>query len=85
MLGLFTPTEAGSVGLFCVLVITIAKGDINFKGVKESVNQALRTSVMIIILITASTMLGHFIAVTDIPNNIAEILGSLPLNRNVIL
>ena len=30
-------------------------------------------------------MLGHFIAVTDIPNNIAEILGSLPLNRNVIL
>jgi C4-dicarboxylate transporter, DctM subunit len=85
MEGIFTPTEAGSIGLFCVLVITVAKRDIGFAGVKKSVDEALRTSVMIIVLITASAVLGHFIAVTDIPNDVARILAALPIHRHLVL
>jgi TRAP-type C4-dicarboxylate transport system permease large subunit len=68
-----------------VLVITIAKRDVNFVAVKRSATEALRTSVMVIMLIAASTMLGHFITITDIPNASARLIDSLPLHRNVTL
>jgi C4-dicarboxylate transporter DctM subunit len=83
--GFFTPTEAGAVGLFVVLVITIAKREIAFKGIVKSTNEALRTSVMIILLIAASMMLGHFVAVTDIPAKISVFLTGLPVHRHITL
>jgi C4-dicarboxylate transporter, DctM subunit len=83
--GFFTPTEAGAVGLFVVLVITIAKREITFKGIIKSTNEALRTSVMIILLIAASMMLGHFVAVTDIPAKISVLLTGLPVHRHITL
>jgi C4-dicarboxylate transporter, DctM subunit len=85
MKGIFTPTEAGSIGLFCVLIITVAKKDVDFRSVKQSVNEALRTSTMVILLIASSAMLGHFIAVTDIPNDVARLLENLPFHRHVTL
>ena len=85
MAGVFTPTEAGAIGLFCVLVITIAKRDINFAAIKQSTMEALRASVMIILLLAASAMLGHFVAVTNIPSDVAGWLANLPFHRHVTL
>jgi C4-dicarboxylate transporter, DctM subunit len=85
MMGIFTPTEAGSIGLFCVLVITIAKKEVNFASIKKSTNEALKTSVMIVLLIATSAMLGKFIAVTEIPSAIAQLLANLPVHRHVTL
>jgi C4-dicarboxylate transporter, DctM subunit len=85
MAGFFTPTEAGAIGLFSVLVITIVKGDIKFGGIKASTMEALKTTSMIILLITASTMFGHFIAITNIPAAVSDLLSSLPVHRHVKL
>jgi C4-dicarboxylate transporter, DctM subunit len=85
MAGFFTPTEAGAMGTFAVLVLAIVKRNLNFKGYVKSVSDALRTAGMILMLITGSVILGHFIAVTNIPQNTADWLVSLPLNRYIIL
>lgn len=85
MAGFFTPTEAGAVGTFAVLILAIVKKNLNFKGYVKSVSDALRTAGMILMLITGSVILGHFIAVTNIPQTTADWLVSLPLNRYVIL
>jgi len=85
MAGFFTPTEAGAMGTFAVLVLAIVQRNMNFKGYVKSVSDALRTAGMILMLITGSVILGHFIAVTNIPQNTADWLVSLPLNRYVIL
>jgi C4-dicarboxylate transporter, DctM subunit len=85
MAGFFTPTEAGAVGTFAVLILAIVKKNLNFKGYIKSVSDALRTAGMILMLITGSVILGHFIAVTNIPQTTADWLVSLPLNRYVIL
>lgn len=85
MAGFFTPTEAGAMGTFAVLVLAIVKRNMNFKGYVKSVSDSLRTAGMILMLITGSVILGHFIAVTNIPQNTADWLVSLPLNRYVIL
>jgi len=85
MQGFFTPTEAGAVGTFAVLVLAIAKRSINFTGYVKSVSEALRTAGMILMLITGSVILGHFIAVTNIPQKTADWLVELPLNRYLIM
>jgi TRAP-type C4-dicarboxylate transport system permease large subunit len=36
-------------------------------------------------LVAASAVLGHFITVTDIPNNVAAWVTTLPLNRHVVM
>ncbi len=85
MYGFFTPTEAGSVGTFAVLLLCVIKRDINYQGIRKSLQEALRTSCMVLMLVAASAILGHFITVTDIPMRVAEWVGTLPLHRHVIM
>ena len=41
MKGFFTPTEAGSIGAFAVLVLCLFKRNITFSGYTKSVREAL--------------------------------------------
>jgi len=83
--GFFTPTEAGAIGTFAVILLSLVKRDLSFKNYVKSVQEALRTAIMILMLIAGSTILGHFIAITNIPQQTAELLVTLPLNRYLIL
>ncbi|MEW5909698.1 MAG: TRAP transporter large permease [Thermodesulfobacteriota bacterium] len=85
MNGFFTPTEAGSVGTFAVLLLSILKRDLNFKSYVKSIVESLRTACMVLMLIAGSTVLGHFLARTKIPMIAADWIISLPLNRNLIM
>jgi tripartite ATP-independent transporter DctM subunit len=85
MKGFFTPTEAGSVGAFAVLLLSVAKRDIDFKGFTKAVQESIRTACMVLTLIAGSTILGHFLAVTKIPIIAAEWVGQLPLHRTIIM
>jgi tripartite ATP-independent transporter DctM subunit len=85
MWGFFTPTEAGSVGTFAVLVLTLLKRDMSLKKFTRATNDTLRIACMVISLIAGATILGHFFAVTRTPYLVADWLGTLPLNRNIIM
>jgi C4-dicarboxylate transporter DctM subunit len=83
--GFFTPTEAGAVGTFLVILLAVVRRDLSLKSYVKSVQESLRTAIMILMLIAGSTILGHFIAITNIPQQTAELLITLPLNRYLIL
>jgi tripartite ATP-independent transporter DctM subunit len=85
MEGFFTPTEAGGVGTFAVLLLALVKRDMTWKRYMTSVKEALRTAIMVLMLVAGSSILGHFIAITNIPQNIADLVVALPLNRYLIL
>ncbi len=85
MAGYFTPTEAGAVGTFAIFILSIVTRNMNFKKYVLSLAEATRTAGMILMLIAGSTILGHFIAVTNIPQAVADWIVSLPLNRYVIM
>jgi len=85
MKGFFTPTEAGSVGTFAVLLLSVLKRDLDFKGFIKSVTESLRTACMVLMLIAGSVILGHFLAVTKIPMIAADWVVSLPLNKYIIM
>ena len=85
MQGFFTPTEAGSIGTFAVLLLSVLKRDINFKRYLKSVAESLRTACMVLMLIAGSTILGHFLAVTRIPMIAADWIIGLPLHKDLIM
>jgi C4-dicarboxylate transporter DctM subunit len=85
MTGFFTPTEAGGIGTFAVIVLSIIKRDLSLKKFVKSLREALRTACMLIMLIAGSTVLGHFIAVTNIPMMAADWIVNLPLSPYLIM
>ena len=85
MSGYFTPTEAGAVGTFAIFILAIVSRNMGFKKYVLSLSEAIRTAGMILMLIAGSTILGHFIAVTNIPQAVADYVVALPLNRYIIM
>ena len=85
MQGFFTPTEAGSVGTFAVLLLCIVKRDIGFKGYRNSIIEALRTACMCLMLLAGSAIMGHFLVVTKIPILASDWIAGLHINRYIII
>jgi C4-dicarboxylate transporter DctM subunit len=83
--GFFTPTEAGSVGSIAVLLLTLLKRDLDFKGFLKSVGESLRLGCMVLMLIGGSAVLGHFVVVSKIPGAVANWTLGLPLPSYLII
>ncbi|MFH0824614.1 MAG: TRAP transporter large permease, partial [Pseudomonadota bacterium] len=85
MTGVFTPTESGTIGTVAVLILAVARRSLSFKAFVKSIDESLRGAVMVLILIGCSAVLGHFLAVTQIPQVAADFLVSLPLHKVLIM
>ena len=77
--GFFTPTEAAAVGAAGTLVIALVKGQLNRKMLVRSLQETVRTSCMVMIIVTGAVIFGHFLTVTQIPVKLASFLAGLPL------
>jgi C4-dicarboxylate transporter DctM subunit len=69
--GFFTPTEAGAVGSFAVLVTALVRRSLSWTGFVQSCYETLRTACMIFLLVAGAMVFGHFLAVTRIPFQLA--------------
>ncbi|MCU0597145.1 MAG: TRAP transporter large permease subunit, partial [Desulfobacterota bacterium] len=78
-LGWFSPTQAGAIGAGGALVIGIARRQLTWKGFITAGKEGLRTSCMVLFIITGATLFGHFMAVTTIPFMLADWVGALPI------
>ena len=83
--GLFTPNEAAGVGAFGVLLVSLIRRQMTWKGFVKSLNETLRTSCMVMFLIASAVVFGKFLAVTRIPFNIASWIGGLQLPPFMIM
>jgi len=83
--GLFTPTEAGAVGVFFTLLVTVGTRRLTWKGFFDSIRDSLKISCMVFFLVTGAIIFGRFLAVTRLPFIIAEIASSLPVSPYVVL
>jgi len=83
--GKFTPTEAGAVGVFFALLVTVPFGRLTWKGLLNSVRDTLKISCMVFFLVTGAIIFGRFLAVTRLPFMVADFAASLEVSRYVIL
>jgi len=77
--GFFTPTEAAAVGAAGTMIIALVKGQLRWKVLVRSLQETVRTSCMVMIIVTGAVIFGHFLAVTQIPVKLASTLAGLPL------
>jgi C4-dicarboxylate transporter DctM subunit len=83
--GLFTPTEAGSVGVLCTFIVAVASRRLTWNGLISSIVETLKISCMVFVLVTGAIIFGRFLAVTRIPFIVADFAASLPVSPFVIL
>lgn len=77
--GFFTPTEAAAVGAAGSLIIALARKKLTLKMLVRSLQETVRTSCMVMIIVTGAVILGRFLAITRMPFELATTLASLPL------
>lgn len=77
--GYFTPTEAAAVGAAGSIVIAAVRRQLTFKMLVRSLLETARTSCMVMIIVAGAVIFGHFLAVSRIPFELAEMLSGLPL------
>ena len=83
--GLFTPTEAGAVGVFFTLLVTISIGRMSWRGLLDSIHATLKISSMVLMLVAGAIIFGRFLAITRLPFMVADFAAGLPVSRYVIL
>jgi tripartite ATP-independent transporter DctM subunit len=83
--GFFTPTEAGGIGVFFTLIITISTRRLTWKDLLDSVLETLKISSMVFILVAGAIIFGKFLAITRLPFSIAEFAASLPVSKYLVL
>ncbi|MFW5721995.1 MAG: TRAP transporter large permease [Desulfohalobiaceae bacterium] len=83
--GLFTPTEAASIGVLGILALSLAKRQLTWKAFVNSLYETLRTSCMVLFLVAGATVFGKFLAVTRIPFSVAAWVASFDLPGFMII
>ncbi len=78
-IGLFTPTEAAAIGAAGAIVIALCKGQLTWRILNQSLQETVRTSCMVMFIVTGAIIFGHFLARTGIPFSLASWLAGLPL------
>lgn len=84
-MGVFTPTEAGSLGAFGAIIISIINRRLTMKVLTRSMLEAGEISAMIMILLAGAYIFSPFLAVSKIPFLIADYVGSLETSPYLIL
>jgi len=77
--GYFTATEAAAIGAAGTLLIALGKRDLTWKKLGQCLNETIRTSCMVMTIVAGAIIFGKFLAVTQVPANLALWLSGLIL------
>lgn len=79
-LGIFTASEAAAVGSFYALLVAIlVYGNFGLRDLWECAYSAMRTSMMLFMIIAAAAMFGHAITIIRLPHGVTEAVSTFGL------
>lgn len=83
--GVFTPTEAGAVGAFGAIFFSLIRKRLNWEKFLQAMVETMKTTGMLYGILIGAFLFKFFLAVTTIPQVLADIVGSLDLPFAVIM
>jgi tripartite ATP-independent transporter DctM subunit len=83
--GFFTPTEAGAVGAFGILVVTLVARQLDRKKLFDSLMAGVRLMAMVFILLACANVFSRMIVISKIPAVIGNFVDTLSVPPMVIL
>lgn len=78
-LGITTATEAAAVGALGGLLLLIFNGRFTWSNFKEALAEAVASSVMILTIVAAAHVYGHFIVESQVTPVIVDAIAALPI------
>lgn len=84
-LGIFTPTEAAGIGAFGALFFAVISKRFNWKMLGGSLEETIRLTAFIFLLVIGANLFGQFLAISRIPVMLTSYVGGLELNPYIIL
>lgn len=83
--GFMNPTEAGAIGATALLVITLLKRKLTFKGLFAACFEMARISAMVLFLVAGATVFSYFLALSTIPTLVSNWIVGLAVSKYVVL
>jgi tripartite ATP-independent transporter DctM subunit len=83
--GFFTPTEAGGVGALGALLFSVLTKRLGWKGFFASLEETIRLTSMIFIILIGATLFGQFLAMSRVPTAVTSMVIGLDVSPFVIV
>lgn len=83
--GICTPTEAGAIGAFGAFVIMVVKRRLTKKTLVAALMDTGQITAMSYLILMGANVFGYFMAVTRIPDALAQVAIGLPFSPIVVL
>jgi C4-dicarboxylate transporter DctM subunit len=83
--GVATPTEVGAIGAFLAAAIGVALRRLTWIGALEAIQQTIKTSALIFMILIGATIFGYYMAMSQIPQHVVAAVTDLNLNRWVVI
>ena len=83
--GVFTPTEAGGIGAFGALALSLARRQLTGSGFIQCLLEGAKMAAMMLALIIGAFIFNQFLAVTRIPFITSEYIVGLGLSKYAVL
>jgi tripartite ATP-independent transporter DctM subunit len=74
--GVFTPTEAGAVGAFGMLIVALVGRNLNYKKLRRSLIEGVRLSAMMYLLMAGAGIFGKALAMSRLPFVMGNFIGN---------
>lgn len=78
--GIATPTEAGAVGSLLAIAIAVARGQMNWKVLRDSVREALMSTATIFFVAIGAILLTRFMAFSGVPTFMGNVMQDWSVN-----
>jgi C4-dicarboxylate transporter DctM subunit len=84
-LGIATPSEAAGVGaLLALILVALMYRSVNLRNLMGIALETTRTSTMILMIVAFSAVLGQILSFLDVPQELAQLVADLQVNRWVV-
>lgn len=82
--GIFTPTEAAGIGAVSAIFFALITKRFNMKMFLSSVDDSVRLTAMIFLILIGATIFSQFLSISRIPVKVTSYVSSLDLNPYII-
>jgi len=83
--GIFSPTEAASIGAFGAIMLGVASRALTTRELVSSIENAVITSSMLFMIIIGANLFSNFMVQTQLPTLLANTASSLALPRMTVM
>jgi len=83
--GIFTPTEAGAIGVFLAIVLVLIKRKFTGKGFTTALRDSMQGIGMVFAILIGAMVFNYFLTLSTLPMRLADIVVALGLSPYIIL